>query len=284
MSRRVLMILTVCSMLAFLSVLGWGYGGRAEAASRTDPSPVVFVAHDYGFTGPDRIPAGVTTMQIVNQGQDVHHIQLVKLLQGKTAADFSAALKADPSRLPQWVKFMGGPNAVAPGSQSVATMNLVEGEYLLICIIPDKAGAPHMALGMQKALSVKGGKSALVSEPKAGTTITLRDFQFALSQPITPGLHTIGVMNHGTQPHEVVVVQLAPGASALDFVRAVEPGGSGLPPGKPIGGLVGMETGDHAFFTAQFEPGRYGLICFFPDAATGQPHFARGMTTEFTVK
>jgi hypothetical protein len=284
MSRRVLMILTVCSMLAFLSVLGWGYGGRAEAASRTDPSPVVFVAHDYGFTGPDRIPAGVTTMQIVNQGQDVHHIQLVKLLQGKTAADFSAALKADPSRLPQWVKFMGGPNAVAPGSQSVATMNLVEGEYLLICIIPDKAGAPHMALGMQKALSVKGGKSALVSEPKAGTTITLRDFQFALSQPITPGLHTIGVMNHGTQPHEVVVVQLAPGASALDFVRAVEPGGSGPPPGTPIGGLVGMETGDHAFFTAQFEPGRYGLICFFPDAATGQPHFARGMTTEFIVK
>ena len=284
MSRRLLTILTVCSMLTFLSVLGWGHGGRAEAASRMDSSPVVFVAHDYGFTGPDRIPAGVTTMQIVNQGQDVHHIQLVKLLQGKTGADFSAALKADPSRLPQWVKFMGGPNAVVPGSQSVATMNLVEGNYLLICIIPDKAGAPHMALGMQKALSVKGGKSALVSEPKAGTTITLRDFQFALSQPITPGLHTIGVMNHGTQPHEVVVVQLAPGASALDFVRAVEPGGSGLPPGKPIGGLVGMETRDHAFFTAQFEPGRYGLICFFPDAATGQPHFARGMTTEFTVK
>jgi hypothetical protein len=284
MSRRVLAILTVCSMFAFLSVLGWGHGGQAAAASRTDPSPVLFVAHDYGFTGPDRIPAGVTTMQIVNQGQDVHHIQLVKLLQGKTAADFSAALKANPSRLPQWVKFMGGPNAVAPGSQSVATMNLVEGNYLLICIIPDKAGVPHMALGMQKTLSVKGGKSALVSEPKAGTTITLRDFQFGLSQPTTPGLHTIGVMNHGTQPHEVVVVQLAPGASALDFVRAVEPGGSGPPPGKPIGGLVGMETGDHAFFTAQFEPGRYGLICFFPDAATGQPHFARGMTTEFIVK
>jgi hypothetical protein len=242
------------------------------------------VAHDYGFTGPDRISAGVTTVQIVNQGQDVHHIQLIQLLQGKTPADFSAALKAHPSRWPQWAKFMGGPNAVVPGSQSVATMNLVEGNYLLTCVIPDKAGVPHMALGMQKALVVKGGKSALVSEPKAGTTITLRDFQFALSQPITAGVHTIGVMNHGTQPHEVVVVQLDPGASALDFVKAVEPGGSGPPPGKPIGGLVGMETGDHAFFTAQFETGRYGLICFFPDAATGQPHFARGMTTEFTVK
>jgi hypothetical protein len=284
MSRTVSALVTACSVLTFVSALGWGDDNRVEAATRTDPSPVVFVAHDYGFTGPDRIPAGVTTMQIVNQGQDVHHIQLIKLLQGKTAADFSAALKKDSSRVPRWAKFMGGPNAVVPGSHSEATMNLPEGEYLLTCIIPDKAGVPHMALGMQKVISVKGGKPALVSEPKAGTMITVRDFQFAMSQPITAGMHTIGVMNHGTQPHEVVVVQLAPGASALDFVKAVEPGGSGPPPGKPIGGLVGIETGDHAYFTAQFEPGRYGLICFFPDAATGQPHFARGMTTEFTVK
>lgn len=284
MSRISSIIVMVCSTLVFVSATGWGDGSRVEAASRTDRSPVVFVAHDYGFTGPDRIPAGVTTVQIVNQGEDVHHIQLLQLLQGKTPADFSAALKADPSRVPQWAKFMGGPNAVLPGSQSVATMNLVEGNYVLTCIIPDKAGVPHMALGMQKALVVKGGKSALISEPKAGITITMRDFQFALSQPITVGLQTIGVMNHGTQPHEVVVVQLQPGASALDWVKAVESGASGPPPGKPIGGLVGMEIGSHAFFTAQFEPGRYGLICFFPDAATGQPHFARGMTTEFTVK
>lgn len=284
MSRTLSTIVTVCSMLIFVSAPGWGVGSRVEAASRTDRSPVVFVAHDYGFTGPDRISAGVTTVQIVNQGEDVHHIQLLRLLQGKTLADFSAALKADPSRVPQWAKFMGGPNAVLPGSQSVATMNLMEGNYLLTCIIPDKAGVPHMVLGMQKALMVKGGKSALVSEPKARTTITLRDFQFAVSQPITAGVQTIGVMNHGTQPHEVVVVQLQPGASALDWVKAVESGASEPPPGKPVGGLVGMEIGSHAFFTAQFEPGRYGLICFFPDAATGQPHFARGMTTEFTVQ
>lgn len=163
-------------------------------------------------------------------------------------------------------------------------MNLVEGDYLLICVIPDKAGVPHVALGMQKALAVKGGKSARSSEPKAGIAITLSDFSFTVSEPITSGLQTIKVMNRGTQPHEVAVVQLAPSASALDFVKAVGPGASGPPPGKPIGGVVGLEAGDHAFFTAQFEPGRYGLICFFPDTATGRPHFARGMATEFTVK
>jgi uncharacterized cupredoxin-like copper-binding protein len=258
-------------------------GGRAVAGPRTDTSPVVFIAKDYQFTGPDRIAAGMTTIQIVNKGQDVHHIQLLKLLQGKTAADFRAAIAADPTRLPTWIKFVGGPNAIVPGSEAVATMNLAAGDYLLVCLIPDKKGVLHVALGMQRPLSVTSAKPTLVSEPKAGVTITQADFRFTMSQPIAPGSHTIQVMNHGTQPHEVVVVKLAPGASVKDFAASVEPGASGPPQGRPVGGIVGLESGEHGFFKASFEPGNYGLICFFPDP-TGQPHFVRGMTTEFTVK
>lgn len=275
---------TLLLFLMLASALDWADGPRAVAGPRTDDSPIVFVADDYGFSGPDFIPAGVATLQVVNKGQDLHHIQLLKLLQGKTAADFRAAIKADPGRLPRWIKFAGGPNAVLPGSEAMATMTLEEGEYVLICIIPNKEGVPHMALGMQKPLTVKGPKPALVSEPNAGLTITQADFRFGLSRAVTTGSHTIQVMNHGTQPHEVVVLKLDPGASAKDFAAAFEPGASGPPPGKPIGGVVGLTTGEHAFFTARFEPGRYGLICFFPDPATGQPHFAKGMTTEFTVK
>lgn len=257
---------------------------RAVAGSRADGAPVVFEATDYGFTGPDRIPSGVTTLQVVNKGQDLHHIQLLRLVQGKSAADFRAALKAAPGRLPQWVTFVGGPNAVPPGGEAAATMSLGEGEYLLICLIPNREGVPHMALGMQKPLSVKGLKPTLVSEPKAGLTITQADFGFVLSRPVTAGTHTIQVVNQGTQPHEVVLVQLDPGVTAEQFAAAAEGSLSGPPPGKPMGGVVGLEKGAHGFFTARFEPDRYGLICFFPDRATGKPHFAHGMTSEFTVE
>ncbi|HJU05717.1 MAG TPA: hypothetical protein VJ692_11255 [Nitrospiraceae bacterium] len=242
--------LMIIVLLLLTSVLTWGNGDRVAAAPRPSPTPVVFEAHDYGFPGPDRIAAGVTTMQIINKGRDLHHIQLVRLLDGKTAADFGTALKADASRLPSWVKLMGGPNAVIPGGQSMATMNLMEGDYLLICLIPDKKGVLHVALGMQKALTVKGGKPTTVSEPKAGATITLNDFRFTMSRPIQAGMQTIGVMNQGTQPHEVVVVQLAGGASVSEFIKAIESDAAGSPPGKPIGGVVGLERGDHAFFTA----------------------------------
>jgi hypothetical protein len=284
MPRMLVQSVTMLLFLLLGPTLDWIDRGGAAAGPRIDGSAVVFVAHDYGFTGPDRIPAGVTMMQVVNKGQDPHHIQLLRLLEGKTAEDFRMALSADPTRLPNGVQFVGGPNAILPDSDSVAAMNLAEGEYLLVCLIPNKDGVPHMALGMQKALSVKGGKPTLISEPKADLTIVLADFRFAQSHPITAGSHTIQVMNHGTMPHEVVVLKLDPGASARDFGAAFEPGASGPPPGKPIGGVVGLESGAHAFFTARFEPGRYGLICFFPDPITGKPHFAQGMTTEFTVK
>ncbi len=266
------------------TLLGSSLNGIAVAAPHAEGEPVVFVAKDYGFTGPESIPAGVITMQVVNKGKDLHHIQLVQLLQGKTAQDFHAAMASGASGFPDWVKFVGGPNAVLPGSNGTATMTLAEGEYVLICIIPDSKGVLHVALGMSKPLSVKGASKAVVSEPKADMTITLADFTFSPSRSITPGPHMIEVMNRGGQRHELVLVKLNPGATAKDFGAAFEPGASGPPPGIPLGGVVGLESGGRAFFKAKFAPGNYGLICFFPDPATGKPHYMHGMTADFVVK
>lgn len=285
MPRSFVRSIPLLASLLLASALTWVGGSQVAAAGASrGASTVVFVANDYGFTGPDRIPAGVTTMQVVNKGQDLHHIQLLKLQQGKTAEDFHAAMAADPSRTPAWVKFVGGPNAVIPGRDSAATMNLTEGDYLLICLIPDKQGVPHVALGMHKPLSVRGAKATVVSEPKAGLAITTADFRFAPSEPITAGLHTIQVTNRGSMAHEVVVVKLNPGVSAKEFGVAAESGASGPPPGMPIGGIVGLDSGEHGFFTARFEPGSYGLICFFPDPVTGKPHYMHGMTADFIVR
>lgn len=258
--------------------------GQPTAAAPIDGSRVVFEARDYQFAGPDRIAAGVITMQVQNKGQDVHHIQLLKLQSGKTGQDFLAAVKADPEHSPSWVQHVGGPNAILPGQESAATMTLTEGDYLLVCYIPDKQGVPHVALGMHKAVTVTPGRSNVAAEPKADVRITLADYRFDLSTPIVAGRHTIQVLNRGTQPHEVVLLKLEGQASAKDVAAAFEPGASGPPPGAPVGGVVGIEKGGQAYFTAEFKPGRYGLICFFPDPTTGKPHFAHGMTSEFTVK
>jgi hypothetical protein len=262
----------------------WAEFHERAAETKDGAGSVVFMAHDYGFSGPDRLPAGLTTVRIINQGRDLHHIQFIKLVGGKSAADFRAAIAADPSRLPSWVEYAGGPNAHLPGSQADATVNLTEGDYVLICWIPDKNGVPHMVLGMQKALFVRGGKATKVSAPAPSVAVTQVDYQFVLSKPIESGLHTIEVTNHGTQPHELVVVKLHHGASVKDVIASFEPGASVPPKGELVSGITGIEPGNRVYFTGEFTRGRYGLICFIPDAANGRPHFLYGMTTEFMVE
>ena len=274
----------VCMLIAVGTVPAWAATPQSAAELHGGNTSVVFVAHDYGFRGPDRIAAGLTTVRIVNEGRDLHHVQFLKLLHGKSAAEFRAAIAADPSRLPDWVEYAGGPNANLPGSRASATMNLTEGDYVLMCWIPDKNGVPHVALGMQKALSVRGGKPTMVSEPKPSIVIKQIDYQFMLSQRVEAGLQTIEVKNHGTQPHELVVVKLSPGATVKDAITSFEPGASGPPKGQLVSGITGIEKGRRVYFTGEFEPGRYGLICFVPDAVSGRPHFLHGMTTEFTVE
>lgn len=274
----------VVLVIAAMMVPAWVGTSQGATDVRDNDGPVVFVAHDYGFSGPDRLPAGLTTMKILNEGQDLHHIQFLKLLQGKSAADFRAAVAADPSRLPNWVQYAGGPNAHLPGSQASATINLIKGDYVLICWIPDKNGVPHVALGMQKALSVQGGRAIKVSRPNPSIVIKQIDYQFIFSKPVESGLQTIEVVNQGAQPHEVVVVKLLQDATVRDVIASFEPGTSGPPRGELVSGITGIERGSRVIFTGEFEPGRYGLICFIPDTVTGKPHFLHGMTTEFTVE
>ena len=258
----------------------------AKAAPKTGIPQVTFDAIDYGFKGPDSIPAGLVSVRLVNKGKDLHHIQFLRLDKGKTIKDFIKAAKANPSMVYgniSWVKFDGGPNAVVPGESSSAVVYLEPGNYVVACIVPNAKGVPHVNLNMVKALTVKGPATAGASEPKAAVTITAHDFNLSPSGPIKAGRQTIRFDNKGTQPHEVLVVQLPPGKSIKDFSDAFAPGHSGPPPGKPIGGSTGIEKGSHMYFTADFKPGHYGLICFFEDAAKKAPHFALGMMDEFDV-
>ncbi len=266
----------------FLLLLCAVLTGYTESAAAQENPTVRIVADDYAFRGPERILPGLTTIEVVNEGRDLHHVQLVKLPPGKTLTDLTAELKKTPSKMPGWLHYSGGPNAVVPGERASATVPLEAGDYLLLCLIPTETGATHFALGMVKPLQVSGPSTNGTKSPEPSNTIRLLDFGFGIVPPITAGTHTILVKNDGDLPHEVLVVQLSPDASVNDFADFAMKR-AGPPPGKPMGGMVGLDGGSQGTFSATFQPGKYGIICFFPDPETGAPHFRRGMISEFTV-
>ena len=250
------------------------------AATPAKPNVVRVTGQDFRFDAPDVIPAGLTQFRFLNKGPALHHLAILKLAGGKTIDDLRAAL-ANPGPPPSWVKEYGGANAAVPGEESNVTLTLTPGNYALICFV-DIGGPPHFAKGMVRGLQVAPSKTA-DPKPAASVTMTLFDYNFRLSGPLRAGTRTIRVHNVGKQHHEVQVVQLAPGKTVkevLDWLGKPE----GPPPGKAMGGIAGMDPGMTEYFTANFTPGKYGLICFLPDVKDGKPHLAHGMVQEITVR
>jgi len=249
----------------------------------TDPAKarvVTVTGEDFKFDAPDVIPAGLTEFRFVNKGPSLHHMAILKLTGGKTIDDLRAAL-ANPGPPPAWVKEMGGPNAPDPGLEANATMTLEPGNYALICFV-DIGGPPHFAKGMVRPLRVVPAKTN-TPKPKPDVTASLIDYGFKLSAPIRAGTRTIRVVNVASQHHEVELVQLNPGVTLGQFMKWMDKM-EGPPPGKALGGVAGMEPGMSQYFTANFTPGNYALICFLPDAKDGKPHFVHGMAQQITVK
>ena len=257
----------------------------SKPSTTTEPAAkarvVQITGEDFKFDAPDVIPAGLTELRFLNKGPAIHHLALLKLNGGKTVDDLTTAL-ANPGPLPSWTKEVGGPNAAAPGEESNATLTLEPGNYAFICFV-DIGGQPHFAKGMVKPLRVVPSKDASGPKPKADVTATLFDYNFKFSQPVQAGKRTIRVHNTGPQVHEVQLVQLAPGASLSDFMKWLEKM-EGPPPGKPLGGVAGIESGMSQYFSADFVPGSYALICFVSDSKDRKPHFAHGMVQQFEVK
>ncbi|HXY69347.1 MAG TPA: hypothetical protein VEH62_07840 [Gemmatimonadales bacterium] len=254
-------------------------------AVQSGPNHVIVTASDFSFTAPDSVPAGLEMFHLANTGPSVHHLQIVALDSGKTVADLMNALK-NPGPPPAWIRFVGGPNAIAPipTDTAVAWLTLPAGNYALLCFIPDTAGVPHFAHGMVRALTVTASAATPAAEPTADVTIHLKDYAFDVTGNLTPGAHTIRIVNDGPQPHEMLIAQMAPRKKAIDMVNWVERDKMrGRPPVRPMGGATTLAPGASETIAVTLAAGDYGLWCFAP-GPDGKEHVLHGMVKDLAVK
>jgi len=258
---------------------------QAATVASAAPNVVEINASEYKFEAPDQVPAGLTMFKLNDTGKEMHHATLIKLDSGKTFNDLMEGMKnmKPGTHPPGWVIPAGGPNAAAPGSSSNLIEVLEPGNYAIVCFIPDAKGVPHFAHGMAKALTVTPNASANMSEPDADITVTLKDYQFDFSKPLTAGKHTLKIVTAPGQPHEYTFFQLMPGKKAEDIPKYVEAGMQGPPPGMPLGGVAAMGAGKASYYEVDLKPGDYAVVCFLEDAKDGKPHFTHGMIQQIKV-
>lgn len=244
---------------------------------------VEYAALDYVFAGPSEIPSGWTTFRMPNQGEEHHVMLLIQLPEGISYAEYNEARdqNAATGETPDWWGdnvIMGGPAALAPGLIGQTTVQLDPGEYAMLCPVQTADGTRHSSLGMMRPLTVTEEYSG-APEPETDITMTLRGLEFEMDGVITQGRQTVRVRfvdQPVGKPHDVHVARLGPNQTVEGFATAMETldlTGSDF---YFIGGAEDMPEGYTAYFTADFEPGRYAFWC--------HGHSGDGMVQEFKVE
>jgi hypothetical protein len=139
-------------LVALVAVLLFGSPVIVVAQS---PRAVTVIGLDYAFQAPDTLPAGSTTLSLINRGAVRHEVLLFLLNEGVRPGEFLRATVEQRLSLGHPV----GAVFAEPGQTAAAQLvvDLARGRsYVLLCVIrdaPDKP--PHVTLGMAKALMVR---------------------------------------------------------------------------------------------------------------------------------
>ena len=257
--------------------------GASASRAAYDPATrtATVVAKDFAFEAPDSIPAGWTKFRMINDGPNIHHMQIVRLDSGKTVADLQSLAPNTPP--PQWFVAAGGPNGVDGKLESNATMNLAPGNYVMLCFVDIPEKQPHFMKGMVRPFTVTPS-AATGTEPVADVTLSLADFAFTVkSGTLSAGKHVIKVVNDGPQEHEVVLLRFQPGKTMKDL-GAWAAKYEGPQPITGLGGVAGILKGSNGYFDVDLTPGNYVFICFAPDPKTKKAHMELGMIKEFSIQ
>lgn len=108
---------------------------------------------EFAFATP-AMTAGTRTFAVVNDGKQVHELQLVRLNEGATVEALMASYAPGAPAGPPPGVSVGGSGAISPGLTNYWTVTLPAGNYVLLCHVPDVDGAPHSVKGMVQAFSI----------------------------------------------------------------------------------------------------------------------------------
>jgi hypothetical protein len=179
---------------------------------------VTFVATEHEYEGPDSIPAGLTEIELVNEGENSHGLILIGHPDDRDVDDVIEVLESDGPP-PAWMSFPGGIPGIEGGTSAHAVIDLEEGEYAVLSFdSPEGEEVPDFAKGMIQALTVTESEGEEMAEPEADFTVDLMDYSFDAEDTYPAGATTFEFTNEGEEVHEAIVMRLAEGLSAQDFV------------------------------------------------------------------
>lgn len=285
-----------------LALLAGATGTPAQDGAREGPPVLEVTALEYEFrTTTTEIPAGWTTVELENRGEETHMLEFLRLpdeatysrlrrflgvldtLQARLeegAIDSARYRTAVKSEAPSWAsdpEARSGPGLVTPGRTARTTVRLEPGTYVMACFLVDSAGELHYMRGMRSKMTVTEASSG-ASPPEADVALTLADYEMSVDGRMTTGEQTVAVhFGEREKPQEAPYqdIRLARLEEGVSVKELVQWDGSPPAPAELLGGAHPLPAGSTAYFTVNLEPGRYAWYSHSSDE--------KGMTKTFSV-
>jgi plastocyanin len=128
-----------------------GEGGDEEAAPGA--AVVEVTATEYAFEpASTTLAAGLTALHLVNGGQEDHELSIARIADGHTLQE-ALEFEGDPEEAGLIVEPTGHAFA-EPGQDSYINVELVPGNYGMVCFVEAEDGTPHAFKGMALEFTV----------------------------------------------------------------------------------------------------------------------------------
>lgn len=144
----------------------------------------------------------------------------------------------------------------------------------------------RLALAPMALLALGACTSGREAPPAAAppeVVFTATDFAFSGPDSVAPGYTTLRMVNHGSQPHHMMLGQMPAGQTMAELQAAMRADPNGEPALVWRGAASAVMPGDSTGMIGNLVPGRYVVMCFISDPADGVMHLAKGMMHEVVV-
>ena len=278
----------VAASLAALA-LGIAPTSAATPRSHVHSRDLTVAVSSAGFILPERVQAGWVTFTATTHDADGHQLEGFRTKGGATAAqvvdDITRAVSFDQATsvagtadTRRDAELVGGPG-VDPVTPVSTTVALSAGTYYFFDFNEFFVPGQRVTLHRMDVVGPFRGAAPHESATVVETMVNAQP-RFQVSGDLTAS-GPVAVRNEGDELHEMLLQRVLPGTTDAQ-VQAYYQSGSTEPPSyaveAPLRGVAAMDPGRVAYVRLPDLPtGRYALLCFVPDDATGLPHVVEGM-------
>jgi plastocyanin len=122
------------------------------------------------FQAPKTAKGGLVKVELANQGKSPHGVQFIQYTNGHTLQDVLQQLGSNSNVIPPWAKLEGGIGSVAPGQTGTATVNLPQGNYVIVDASALGGPGPSSGPPATAGLTLSGGSTGDL--PSTGANVT----------------------------------------------------------------------------------------------------------------